>query len=276
MTLAIKIGDDTSAIRGLIYFDVVTKFSEDVSGDVSSFPLDMGASVSDHYSAKNPTFQIQGLLSAADVTGESFRFSLDGSRPINSKAQPRTPSILDFSVGVSRLLPGSATQFFKKAVPEVIDGGSALKSDQHVKDLLRELMTGVRFNSTLNRYQNNSTLVTIFELDNGNIVAQHKDLVITHFSIDEDPDTGDCIPLSLTLERVRFAFVEKVEAKKKPQTRKTAKKGSKSPVKQECTAANGQAQGAQSVAGEPRFPALPSINNPALSFNTLKNWTPGR
>ncbi len=269
MTLAIKIGDDNSAIRGLIYFDVVTKFAEDVSGDVSAFPLDMGASMSDHYSAKNPTFQIQGILSAADITGGSNRFNLDGAKAVNANAQPRTPSILDFSIGVAKYLPGSVSQFYKTAVPEVIDGGGELKSVQHVKDIFRELMTGIRYNSTLNRYQNNSTLVTVYELDGSNIVAQHQDLVVTHFTVDEDADTGDAIPIALTLEKVRFASVEKVQTKKKPQTKKTTAKGAKSPAKQQCSVANGDANGATSVTGQPAMPQFSSE-----SFNAFKSWKP--
>ena len=267
MTLVIKIGDDNSAIRGLIYFDVVTKFSEDVSGDVSAFPLDMGASMSDHYSAKNPTFQIQGILSAADITGSSNRFNLDGAKAVNANAQPRTPSILDFSVGVAKYLPGSVSQFYKTAVPEVIDGGGELKSVQHVKDIFRELMTGIRYNSTLNRYQNNSTLVTVYELDGSNIVAQHQDLVVTHFAVDEDADTGDAIPIALTLEKVRFASVEKVQTKKKPQTKGTAKKSAKSPVISECKGANDTASGAPYVSGEPR----PDLTW-SRDFDPLKKW----
>ena len=271
MTLAIKIGDDTSAVQGLIYFDVVTQFSEDVSGDVANHPLDMGASIVDHYSAKNISYQLKGVLSAVDLTGVSGKVRVDGKLPSNAADQPQTPTILDFAVGVAKYLPGSVSQFYKTAVPEVVDGGSRTKAINHVRDTLREVMSGVQYSNTLKRYQNKMTTCTIYEMDGSSIVAQHTDLVITKFSVDEDVDTGDSLPISMSLEKVRFVSIEKVEPKSKPKTRKTVKKGVKTPPKQQCTAANGEAAGASSVAGEPRLDSVDSIFG--KTFKRYKGWT---
>ena len=234
MTIAMKIGDDTSAIRGLLYFDVVTSFNETRSGSATSFPLDVGVSVSDHYIAKNPTYQLRGILSNVDISGLSSGFKVENASPMNAHAQPRTPAILDFSVGTSKLLPGAASQFYKTAIPEVIGGGNNAPSQEQIKDVLRELMTGVQYSQNLKRYQNKMTLITLYELDGASIKTQHGDLVLTSFSIDEDENTGDCIPLNLSFEKVRFVTVEKVTPSTSKATKKTANKGVKKPTKRVC------------------------------------------
>jgi hypothetical protein len=263
MTIAIKIGDDTSAVRGLLYFDVVTNFSESRNGSVTSFPLDFGASVGDHFIAKNPTYKLKGILSAADISGVSSKVKIGDSSPINAHAQPEIPSILDFAVGTAKLLPGSLSQFYKTAIPTVVDGGSVAPSQEQVKDTLREVMTGVQYNSTLKRYQNKMTTVVLYELDGANIKTQHTDLVITSFDIDEDAETGDCIPLSMSFEKIRFVTIEKVTPKSKAATKKTAKKGVKKPTTKECKTANSPYE----LKGIPEDPKIP---NQGPSFNQLR------
>ena len=243
MTLAVKIGDDNSPVRGLMYFDVVTSFSETRQGSVTAFPLDAGVSIADHYIAKNPTFQVKGILSAVDITGVSSTVKVDGSAPINSKARPESPLIVDFSMGITKLLPGSINQFFKTSIPSVIAVGGITPTEDKVKEVLRELMTGVYFNSATKRYQNKMTPITLYEMDGGNIKSSHTDLVLTNFSIDEDAESGDSnIPLTLTFEKVRFVAVEKTagtnKAKQPKKVAKNVKKGVKTPTVKDCVAAN--------------------------------------
>lgn len=243
MTLAVKIGDDTSPVRGLMYFDVVTSFSETRQGSVTAFPLDAGVSIADHYIAKNPTFQLKGVLSAVDVTGVSSTVKIDGNSPINAKGLPDTPLIVDFSMGVTKLLPGSLSQFFKTAIPDVVGTGAIAPTEDKVKEVLRELMTGVYFNSATKRYQNKMTPIVLYELEGGNIKSSHTDLVLTNFSIDEDAETGsDNIPLTLTFEKVRFVSVEKTtpasKAKQPKKVAKKIKKGVKTPPVKDCVTAN--------------------------------------
>jgi hypothetical protein len=264
MTIAIKIGDDTSAVRGLLYFDVVTNFSESRNGSVTSFPLDFGASVGDHFIAKNPTYKLKGLLSAVDISGVSSKVVIDGATPMNAKDQPAIPSVLDFAVGTAKLLPGSLSQFFKSAIPTIVDGGSSTPSHDQVRDMLREVMNGVQYSSTLKRYQNKMTTLVLYELDGANIKTQHKDLVLTSFDVDEDADTGDCIPLSMSFEKIRFVTVEKVAPKSKAATKKTAKKGVKKPAIKDCKTANSPYQ----MKGIPQDPKM--LTSSAPSFNQLR------
>lgn len=239
MTIAMKIGDDTSSITGLIYFDVVTSFNETRSGSVTAFPLDFGVSVSDHYIAKNPTYQLRGILSAADITGvssgvvisDNAASSVSGPKPVNSHAQPPSPSILDFSVGTAKLLAGSSDQYYKTSIPEVVAGGGEMIEQEQVKTLLREIMYGVDYSSTLKRYQNKMTLITLYMLDGKDITSKYDNLVLTSFSIDEDENTGECIPLNLSFEQVRFVSVEKVSVSTNNATKKTSNKGVKNPTK---------------------------------------------
>lgn len=262
MTLAVKIGDDTSPVRGLMYFDVVTSFSESRQGSVTSFPLDAGVSIGDHYIAKNPSFQVKGVLSAVDITGTSSKVKVEGNTPINSKALPESPLVIDFSLGITKLLPGSINQFFKTSIPEVVGVSSIAPTEDKVKEVLRELMNGVHYNNATKRYQNKMTPIVLYEMDGANIRASHTDLVLTSFSIDEDVESGDGnIPLSMTFEKVRFVVVEKVTpaSKAKPDVKKkvasTAKKGVKSVVKKDCIAGNSLTMpsvGVQLLPGDPR------------------------
>ena len=269
MTIAMKIGDDTSAVRGLLYFDVVTSFGETRSGSVTSFPLDMGVSVADHYIAKNPTYQLRGILSSADISGVSSNIKIGDDAPLNTHASPETPLILDTSIGLAKLLPGSVSQFYKTAIPTVVEGGSTTPTQTQVKDLLREIMTGVQYSKTLKRYQNKMTTVTLYEMDGNNIKTQHTDLVLTSFAIEEEADTGDCIPLNLSFERVRFVSVEKTSPSKRAGTKKTANKGVKKPAVKECVQANSQETSSTSslLSKDPRV--LPSKSTGG-SFNALR------
>jgi hypothetical protein len=238
MTIAIKIGDDSSPVRGLLYFDVVTSFSETRTGSVSSFPLDTGVSVGDHYIAKNPTYQLKGVLSSVDISGVSNNIQVDGTSPMNATALPVTPSILDFATGTAKLLPGSLKQFARASIPAVVEGESVAQNQDRIKEVFRELMNGVQYSQVLKRYQNKMTTVTLYEFDGNNIKTQHNDLVLTSFSIDEDPDTGDCIPLSLSFEKIRFVTVEKEQKTKSKAMKKTVKKGVKKPEIKRCEVAN--------------------------------------
>lgn len=266
MTIAMKIGDDTSSVRGLLYFDAVTSFNETRSGNVTSFPLDMGVSVADHYIAKNPTYQLRGILSNADITGVSSNIKVGIDSPLNSHVQPETPLILDTAIGLAKLLPGSVGQFYKTAIPTVVEGGSVAPSQAQIKDILRELMTGVQYSSTLKRYQNKMTLITLYEFDGNNIKTQHSDLVLTSFAIEEDVDTGDCIPLNLSFERVRFVTVEKTSPAKKASTKKSANKGIKKPGVKECVQANNPESQVKGLSKDPKLAPTASVG----SFNSMR------
>lgn len=266
MTIAMKIGDDTSAVRGLLYFDVVTSFGETRSGSVTSFPLDMGVSVADHYIAKNPAYQLKGILSSADISGVSSNIKIGEDTPLNAHAKPEMPLILDTSLGLAKLLPGSVSQFYKTAIPAVVEGGSAAPSQAQIKDVLREIMTGVQYSQTLKRYQNKMTLVTLYEMDGNNIKTQHDNLVLTSFAVEEDVDTGDCIPLSLSFERVRFVTVEKVAPTKRASTKKSANKGIKKPVIKQCVQANNPESKVTGVVNDPKLSPVSSSG----SFNSMR------
>lgn len=268
MTIAMKIGDDTSAVRGLLYFDVVTSFGETRSGSVTSFPLDMGVSVADHYIAKNPTYSLKGILSAVDISGVSNNIKIGNDTPLNAHGVPESPSILDFAVGTAKLLPGSISQFYKTAIPTVVDGGSVAPSQEQVKDVLRELMTGVQYSQSLKRYQNKMTTIVLYEMDGNNIKAQHDSLVLTSFAINEDPDTGDCIPLELSFEKIRFVTVEKVAPAKSAITKKKVNKGVKKPEIKQCVGANSTetASGIPGLSSDPKTAGLGSNS----SFNAMR------
>lgn len=270
MTIVVKIGDDKSHVKGVLYFDVVTSFSEKRGGQVTAFPLDSGVSIADHFIAKNATFEVRGVLSAVDISGTSSRVTIDGSKPNNAKEQPETPSISDTGTGLMSLLPGSINQFFKTSIPQVSSSSRVVQTEEKVKEVLRELLSGRYYNEALKRWQNRMTPVTLYEMSGTNIRTMHTDLVLTDFSIDEDADSGSFnIPLSLTFEKVRFVKVEKTKkGTPKPSAAKkvkaAAKKGVKAQAAKVCKDVPAANTG-QTV----QLPSQPKLPSGSSSFSSL-------
>lgn len=88
MSIAIKIGDDTTPVQGLIYLDATTSYGRSYSGKVTAFPMDSGVSVTDHFISDNPKFSVEGYLSAVDLSGMSSQVRIGDYTPSNANSMP--------------------------------------------------------------------------------------------------------------------------------------------------------------------------------------------
>lgn len=215
MTIAIKIGDEDSPIKGTIYLDAVTLYTHSMSGKVTSHPVDSGGVISDHFISENQKFSIEGVLSNVDLGGLSSQVDLEGEGVINAKPKGNAPTLSAPSSTLS-FLPAAVKQFFDKTEAGV-DGveGQAQDYIPAVKALLEELMTGVYYSEAAKRWKNKMVLSTLYEMEGLNFTRAIKDLVITSYSAREDPDSGDALMVSLDLEKVRFVTLEQVDMPKK-------------------------------------------------------------
>lgn len=230
MTIALKIGSQDSQIQGFIYLDAVTRYGRDLSGKVTSFPVDSGANISDHFISNNPKFTLEGIISDVDITGISDNVKLDDQKPMNAKVKPFTPMITP-QQDTLQFLPSAVKQFIDKTSPVVYLEKSSQTSIPAIQMLLVELMKGVYYNSADNRWRNKMTATTLYEMEGSNFVNAHTDLVITNVGFEEDTETGDALKLSLSLEQIRLVNIDKTDMPKlaKPTVQKkvasTAKKG---------------------------------------------------
>lgn len=226
MTIAIKIGDEDSPIKGTIYLDAVTLYTHSMSGKVTSHPVDSGGVISDHFISENQKFSIEGVLSNVDLGGLSSQVDLEGEGVINAKPKGNAPT-LSAPASTLSFLPTAVKQFFDKTEAGV-DGveGQAQDYTLAIKALLEELMTGVYYSEAAKRWKNKMVLSTLYEMEGLNFTRAIKDLVITSYSSREDPDSGDALFVSLDLEKVRFVTIEQTEMPKKaaPAKKKTVAK----------------------------------------------------
>lgn len=217
MSIALKIGDKDSQVQGFIYLDAVTNYGKDLSGKVTSFPVDSGVNISDHFIANNPKFTIDGVISDVDVTGVSSHVTVDGDKPLNSKTRPRAVTIVE-QENALQYLPSAVKQFFERRGAAVSTDAFSQSSIYAVEMLFEELLRGTYYNSADNRWRNKMTLTTLYEMEGSNFVNAKNDLIITDVSFNEDVDTGDALHVSITLEKVRFVTLEITDVGKHAQS----------------------------------------------------------
>ena len=217
MSLAIKWGDPTKTEEpsGFIYLDAVTAYSQDYRGQVTKHPVDSGASISDHFIKENPIYTISGIISGTDLSAIPWKITdQEGNKPINAQEQPISISLNSSASGLLQYLPDSIGQFLSVSLPSVESFGNTrtdLKYEILVKDLLKGILNGIRYDQKKDKVVSNVQTVDLYEFDGSNIRDIISDLVITNFRIREDQDTGDALFLDLTLEQVTFASLEKVQ-----------------------------------------------------------------
>jgi hypothetical protein len=221
MTIAFKIGDDTTPIKGLIYMDAVTSYTRSIGGKVTSHPVDSGVSVSDHFISDNAKFQVEGVITGVDLTGLSSLVKIGDDKPNNSRSKPTAAQITE-TEDVLKFLPSAVKQFFPGANPKV----KAQKGDEvslsEIEGILTTLLNGVFYNEVEKRWRNKMVTTTLYEMEGTNFKNARTDLIITEVSFREDVNTGEALYLSITLEKLRFVSLLKVDAPKnvKPTVKK--------------------------------------------------------
>lgn len=210
MSLAIKFGEglDSDTTSGFIYIDAVTSYTRDFKGQVTSHPIGSGGSISDHFIRNNPTFNITGVISGADISIGKINIKGESNdTPINvSSIDTPAVSIKGNNSTLLSLLPQTITQFFVDAESSV--NVSANNSRRDVLNTIRILLEGLFEKDGL-------SLITLYEYKDNRLDKVIDPLVMTSLSFTEDPDSGVALYINMSLEQVTFTKLKRTLLDKK-------------------------------------------------------------
>lgn len=243
MTIALRYGDDDSTDQtglesGFIYFDAVTAYSKSIRGQVTKNPISYGKFATDHFVRDNPSFQLSGVISVADLANNTLIRDEQGRIPNNYIEQPPAVSISNSSEGLINYLPASISQFFQQQGSDVSQGDFRTNYKEFVSMVLTNLMSGEKYNEKTERTETKIRFVKLYEFTGSDLTAiipqdtSRGGLVLTGFDVSEDPDTGDALICNLSFEMVKIVNIKKtalpsdVKASMKKKVEGKAKKGS--------------------------------------------------
>lgn len=209
MSFALKYGsvDGPEDTSGLIYFDAVTQYGRDFSGQLSSHPLANGTQISDHYTRQNPKYNLSAVISGVDLSTWTYLIQdSDWETPINVYDN-ESVSITAPDEGMVKFLPDLLGQFFEPGEPEIRFDKSRTDFTPLVEEALIRLMQGFVYDQANDFWRSNVQLVTLLEWDGVILKNRIPDLVITNMSFQEDVNSGDSLVVNMALEQVTYAAV---------------------------------------------------------------------
>lgn len=234
MTIALRIGNEDSQVKGFIYLDAVVSYTKTLSGKVTKFPVDSGVNIADHFISENQKISFEGVVSDVDITGYSDLVQIDGEKPMNAHPRPAQPTITGHTNAL-QYLPSSVRQFFERSEASVTAPSEAQNNTPAVEALLTDLMAATFYNEVDKKWRNKMTFTTLYEMSGTNFSNAITNLVITDVSFSETPDSGDALTISFSLEKVRLVTLDKTEMPKKAKPAVKKKVASKeSQGKQSC------------------------------------------
>lgn len=213
MTLALAWGDDTlidlnNSTSGFIYFDAVTVFTQNFSGQVTRHPVDSGGSITDHFTANNPKFMVSAVITPTDLSMIPYKVrSPIGGTPYNVREAPH-PVVVKSSNSsmLQKFVPDSVGQFMATSSPEVIVDTIRVNLQENIRDILSRLVYNAKSDDSY--ADNKIQLVKLLEFDKSTLKRFTVDLVLTSVTYKEDHSTGDALYCDLAFERVTFAFLQ--------------------------------------------------------------------
>lgn len=82
MSFAISWEADEIQAGGFLYFDAVTSWNRNYSGQVTKHPVADGGNVTDHYINNNPVFTMSAVISGTDLSIASINLvDVNGTNP---------------------------------------------------------------------------------------------------------------------------------------------------------------------------------------------------
>lgn len=215
MTFAIRWGslDDSGEDSNFIYFDAITSSTQSFRGQVTKHPVDNGGNITDHYIRENPIFQFTGIITGTDISSSSFLIKDEqGKGAYNAKQEPFSISVSNGGSNLLQYLPASISQFFSKQESNILIDTTPrtdLTYEVAVRNMIVKLVKGVSYNSQTQKLENRIQLVDLYEFDDTNLRRITNNLVITSFSVNETPESGDALMVDITLEQVEFVTLKK-------------------------------------------------------------------
>lgn len=213
MSFAVKWGGTNPDEGGLIYMDAVVSYSQNFSGQVTKHPVDGGANVTDHFIKNNPVFTMSAVISGVDIsTGSYLIQDNDGNFPLNVTTAPAAVSVnsTDSSV-LSRFLPDSIGQFLPDSSPDAVTDPVRTDLIEQIRDMLKNLVSGVKLNDTTGQFDPNIQVVQLYEFTGRLLKRIQNNLVITNIQFREDAATGYGLYCDITFEQVTFVFLKKTD-----------------------------------------------------------------
>jgi hypothetical protein len=203
MALAFLFEDDS-----VMYIDAVESYSKGYSSNIANHPVDKSAVITDHVSRENPSFNLKGVISAADFhvtytrSPELLNDNIDPAfnNPVDGAVITSTSSVLDY-------LPGSVQQFLSSTNPTSVSV-DPFRGFNHQAARDR-----------LNHAWETSELIVLLDYDHdittGRSVSVRRveDCLIQNYTDDEGVRTGDSFEFTMTLQKVRFAYLKEVDIK---------------------------------------------------------------
>jgi hypothetical protein len=238
MSFAIKYGGSDPDEGGLIYMDAVVSYSQNFSGQVTKHPVDGGAQISDHFISQNPVFTMSAVISGVDIsTGSYLIQDNDGNFPYNVTTAPTAVSVnsTDSSV-LSRFIPDSIGQFLPDSSPDVVVDPARSGLIEQIRDMLKDLISGVKFNDTTGQFDPNIQVVQLYEFTGRLLKRIQNNLVVTGIQFKDDTNTGYGLYCDITLEQVSFVYLKKTDIPKDVQDAIASKaSGTSDKAKQDST-----------------------------------------
>lgn len=213
MTMALKWGRDDPDNEGMIYFDVITAYSESHTGKVTQHPVDTGGNITDHFIKDNSKYVLSAVISSIDISNQTYLIT-DGENnyPFNSSAPVTSVAVgsTDNSV-LSKFIPDSLGQFLSDSTPEITMDSERTDLLDQIKFLLVDLMSGVKLNPQTNQFDSNVQIVELFQYEGTFITDIIQNLVMTNITFEERPETGRGLYCNITLEQISFVSLQKTE-----------------------------------------------------------------
>jgi hypothetical protein len=198
---------------GLIYLDAVTSYSQNYSGKVTQHPVDSGFTITDAFIQNNPVFTMSAVISGVDIsTGSYLIQDNDGNFPYNVTTAPTAVSVnsTDSSV-LSRFIPDSIGQFLPDSSPDVVVDPARSDLIEQIRDMLKDLISGVKFNDTTGQFDPNIQVVQLYEFTGRLLKRIQNNLVVTSVQFKEDANTGYGLYCDITFEQVSFVYLKKTD-----------------------------------------------------------------
>ena len=219
MSLAIKFGDSSQegSLFGVLYFDVVTNYNKTKSGKVTEHPIEAGGLVSDHYISDNPVYEVSGAFSHIDLSTVPQTLMIDGEFAMNANLAPSPTTIggANGLGGLRGLIPDVVGQFLLNGNNEVfVDRAQRVNYSNDIEEFISDLMNGISWNSEKERWENNMTTATLYDVEGVSAINPIGDLVLVSFKINEDADTGDAMMVDFVFHQVMFVTHQDAEAPK--------------------------------------------------------------
>jgi hypothetical protein len=196
MSLALKVEGN---YQGFIYFDAVTQSTRNLSGQLTSHPIGSGGLISDHFIRGNPRYQFSGVISGADIS-VGLNAITDGgiNRPINTRGDIDPVSIKGDNNTLISLVPQTISQFF-------VDAGTSVGMSKESRTAVLKDVQGVL--ESLFK-EDGITLVKLFEYRGLKLKNVIDGLVVVSLDFSEDPESGEALYVSMTLEKPTFTTLQ--------------------------------------------------------------------